>query len=170
SRERCSLRTAKRPDPALPDESGKERTDETLVPINLANPLELIVLSVKQKAARCRLRGSAHGVTLRAAGLWDVVPGEIAVVRPRKQWSYARNPYLSGEIESTRLDVQALGLAPLKLEERACGNPPSTIGAKRASRSKIGPNKLSRGDRVRNLRWSKCCRERMQRIRFLTPS
>jgi hypothetical protein len=117
------LRTAKRPDPALPDESGKERTDETVVPINLANPVELIVLSVKQKAARCRLRGSAHTVTLRAGGLWDVVPGEIAVVRPRKQWSYARNPYLSGQIESTRLDVHALGLAPLKLEERGMWDP-----------------------------------------------
>jgi hypothetical protein len=123
SRERCSLRTAKRPDPALPDESGKERTDETAAPINLANPVELIVLSVKQKAARCRLRGSAHTVTLRAGGLWDVVPGEIAVVRPRKQWTYARNPYLSGEIESTRLDVQALGVAPLKVEERGTWDP-----------------------------------------------
>jgi hypothetical protein len=38
---------------ALPDESGKERTDETVAPINLANPVELIVLSVKQKAGRC---------------------------------------------------------------------------------------------------------------------
>lgn len=94
-----------------------------MAPINLANPVELIVLSVKQKAARCRLRGGAHTVTLRAGGLWDVVPGEIAVVRPRKQWSYARNPYLSGKIESTRLDVQALGLAPLKREERGMWDP-----------------------------------------------
>src|SRR2546425_3550848 len=52
SRERCSLRTAKRPDPPLPDEIGKERTDDTAVPIDLAGPVELIVLSVKQKAAR----------------------------------------------------------------------------------------------------------------------
>jgi hypothetical protein len=78
---------------------------------------------VKQKAARCRLRESAHTVTLRAGRLWDVVPGEIAVVRPRKHGSYADNPYLSGEIESTRIDVQALGLAPLKLEERGRWDP-----------------------------------------------
>jgi hypothetical protein len=117
------LRTAKRPDPALPDESGREQTAKTVAPINMANPLELIVLSVKQKAARCRLLGSAHTVTLRAGRLWDVVPGEIASVLPRKQWSYARNPYLSGEIESTRLDVQALGLVPLRLEERGLWDP-----------------------------------------------
>jgi len=91
--------------------------------MNLANPVKLIVLSVKQKVAGCRLRGNAHTVTLRAGGLRDVVPGEIAVVRPRKQRSYALNPYLSGPIESTRLDVQALGLAPLKLEERGMWDP-----------------------------------------------
>jgi hypothetical protein len=60
------LKTAKRHDPGLPDKSGRGRTDETMLPINLAKPLELIVLSVKQTAARCRLRGSDHTVTLRA--------------------------------------------------------------------------------------------------------
>jgi hypothetical protein len=117
------LKTAKRHDPGLPDKSGRGRTDETVLPINLAKPLELIVLSVKQTAARCRLRGSDHTVTLRAGCLWEVVPGEIVVVQPRKQWSYARSPYLSGEIESSRLDVHALGLAPLKVEDRGVWNP-----------------------------------------------
>lgn len=52
-----------------------------------------------------------------------MIPGEIVVVRPRKQWSYAGHPYLSGEIESTRLDVTALGLVPLKLEDQGTWNP-----------------------------------------------
>jgi hypothetical protein len=91
--------------------------------VNVAGPLELIVFSVKQKAARCRVRGTARTVILRTARLWDVVPGEIAVVRPSKQWTYARTPCFSGEIESTRLDVQALGLVPLKLEERDMWDP-----------------------------------------------
>jgi hypothetical protein len=77
-----------------------------------------MVLSVKQKTARCRLLGNGGEITLRATRLWDVVPGEIAVVRPRKQRTYAGHPYLSGEIESTRLDVSALDLVPLKLEAR----------------------------------------------------
>jgi hypothetical protein len=121
--ERCSLRTAKRPGPVSPDKFGKERTGDTAVAINLASPVELIVLSVKQKAARCRLPGSAEAVTFRSSRLWDLVPGEIAVVRPRKRWNYAGNPYLSGEIESTRLDVSTLGLAPLKLESSGMWNP-----------------------------------------------
>jgi hypothetical protein len=83
----------------------------------------LVVLSVKQKAARCRLLGGDRTFTFRAGGLWDVVPGEIAVVRPAKQWTYAGNPYLSGVIESTRLDAGALGLVPLRLEERGIWNP-----------------------------------------------
>ena len=45
------------------------------------------------------------------------------VVKPREQWSYAGDPYLSGEIESTRLDVAALGLAPLRLEDQGIWNP-----------------------------------------------
>jgi hypothetical protein len=61
--------------------------------------------------------------TFRAGRLWDVVAGEIALVRPAKQWTYAGNPYLSGAIESTRLDVRALGLVPLRLEERGLWNP-----------------------------------------------
>ena len=111
------------PRSGVADEFRNERADDTVAAINMADPIELIVISVKKKAARCRLRGTAHSVTLRASRLWDVVPGEIAVVRPRKRWNYAGNPCLSGEIESTRLDVPALGLAPLKLEERGTWDP-----------------------------------------------
>ncbi len=52
-----------------------------------------------------------------------MMPGEIAVVNPGKQWTYAGQPYLSGDIESSRLDVAALGLTPLKLEERGLWTP-----------------------------------------------
>jgi hypothetical protein len=86
-------------------------------------PVEVVVLSVKQKAARCRLPGSDHTFTFRAGRLWDLVPGEIAVVKPVKQWTYAGNPYLSGAIESTRLDAKALRLVPLKLKNVGVWNP-----------------------------------------------
>lgn len=82
-----------------------------------------MALSVKDKAVRCRVLGSERAITLRAGRLWDVVPGEIVVVRPRKQWSYAGHPYLSGTIESARLDVPALGLVPLKLEDQGTWHP-----------------------------------------------
>lgn len=91
--------------------------------LDVSRPIELVVLSVKENAARCRLPGSDRVITLRASGLWNVVPGEVAVVKARKQWSYAGHPYLSGEIESSRLDVPALGLLPLKLEDQGMWTP-----------------------------------------------
>jgi hypothetical protein len=95
-------------------------TDDNL---DLRKPVELVVLSVKERAARCRLPGSERVITLRASGLWDVAPGEIVTIKPRKQWRYAGHPYLSGEIESTKLDVPALGLVPLRLEELGMWDP-----------------------------------------------
>ena len=97
----------------------RERTGS----ITLRNPLELIVLSVKRTTARCRPLQSNHTITLRAGGMWHMIPGEIAVVRPRKQWNYAGAAYLSGLIESTRIDANALGLVPLKLEEEGNWDP-----------------------------------------------
>jgi len=91
--------------------------------LDLSGSIELVVLSVKEKAARCRLVDSDRVITLRAGRLWDIVPGEIAVVKPRKQWTYAGHPYLSGEIESSRIDIDALGLVPLKLEDQGLWTP-----------------------------------------------
>lgn len=87
--------------------------------LDLSHPVDLVVLSVKERAARCRLLASDRTITLRSAGLWEAVPGEIVRVRPRKHWRYAGHPYLSGEIAAHRLDVAAFGLAPLRLEP--CG-------------------------------------------------
>jgi len=87
--------------------------------IDLSHPVELVVLSIKQRAARCRLLRTENTITLRSSGLWNVVAGEIVTVRPRKHWRYAGHPYLSGDIEAMRVDVGALGLVPLCLEP--CG-------------------------------------------------
>lgn len=90
---------------------------------DLDSPIELLVLSVKEVAVRCRQLGGDRAITLRATRLWEVVPGVIVRVRPRKHWRYAGHPYLSGQIESTRLDVSALGLAPLRLDDRGVWDP-----------------------------------------------
>lgn len=89
----------------------------------LDRAVELVALSVKERAARCRLVGSDRVITLRASQFWDVVPGEIVIVQPRKQWSYAGHPYLSGRIVSMRLDVAALALVPLRLEPQGTWDP-----------------------------------------------
>jgi tetratricopeptide (TPR) repeat protein len=84
--------------------------------LDLSGPIELIVTSVKPRAARCQLPESGHLITLRASRLWDVVPGVLVTVKPRKHWRHAGHPYLSGEIKSVRFDPAALGLTPLPLE------------------------------------------------------
>ena len=91
--------------------------------LDLGRPVELIVLSVTDRVARCRLPGTERSITLRASRVWDLVPGEIVTVMPRRQWSYAGHPYLSGEIESHRIDVAALGLVPLLMEKIGLWDP-----------------------------------------------
>lgn len=101
----------------------KRRHKATDDDLDLSRPVELIALAVKESVVRCRILGSDRVLTLRSGGLWDVAPGEIVTVAPRKQWRYANNPYLSGEIVSSRLDVSALGLVPLKLQAVGTWNP-----------------------------------------------
>jgi hypothetical protein len=93
-----------------------ERADDD---IDLSCPVELVVMSIKERAARCRLLGTSRTVTVRSGGLWRVVPGEIVTIRPRKSWRYAGHPYLSGDVDGMHLDVAALGLVPLRLQ--SCG-------------------------------------------------
>lgn len=103
--------------------SRKRQHKATAKDVDLTGPVELVALSVKEKAARCRLLGSERVLTLRATRLWKVVPAEIVVVQPRRQWSYAGHPYLSGEIVSSRLDVEALRLVPLALRDEGLWDP-----------------------------------------------
>jgi hypothetical protein len=91
--------------------------------IDLSKPVELVALAVKERAARCRLLGSDRIITLRASRLWEVVPGAIVTVKPGKQWRYAGHPYLSGDIQSIRIDVKTLDLVPLALEDMGMWDP-----------------------------------------------
>ena len=91
--------------------------------IDMSRDVELIVVAVKGNAVSCRISGKDRVITIRPTGLWDLVPGEIIIVAPRKRWCYGGHPYLSGEIKAWRLDIAALGLTPLKLEERGMWNP-----------------------------------------------
>ena len=86
---------------------------------DLSPRVELVILAVKERAARCRLLGTDAPIILRSSGLWRAVPGEIVTVRPREHWRYKGHPYLSDDIEDWRVDVAALGLTPLRLE--SCG-------------------------------------------------
>jgi len=91
--------------------------------LDLSKPVERVAVSVKERAARCCLLGSDRVITLRASRLWEVLPGALVMVKPRKQWRYAGHPYLSGEIQSTRIDVKSLNLVPLGLEDMVLWDP-----------------------------------------------
>jgi hypothetical protein len=101
----------------------KQQHKATADDLDLGKSVELIALSVKERAARCRLLGSERVITLRASRLWDVVPGATLTIKPQKQWRYAGHPYLSGEIESTRIDAEALDLVPLGLMDMGIWDP-----------------------------------------------
>ena len=139
--------------------------------IDLAGLVELVLLSVKDTAARCVVLGTRRGITLRSGGLWDAVPGEIIVVQPRKQWSYAGHPYLSGEIRSTRLEVSALDLVPLTLKDEGVWDPHEQVpGASPMILSTNGRSGSSPVGRGANSRWSRCCPALSPTIRSPTPS
>jgi hypothetical protein len=104
------------PKPAKPT---RKRNEGVSPARNQDGTVELVVLSVQKLAVRCRHSGSEDRIWLRVKRFWDLAPGEIVSVQPNKQWTYAGNPYLSGEIESRRIDAGALGLSPLDLEK--CG-------------------------------------------------
>ncbi len=91
--------------------------------LEASGPVELVALAIRQTAARCRILGSGREITVRSRDIWDVVPGEIVTVRARKGWRYAGHPYLSGDNEGRRLDIEALGLLPLRLEEQGMWDP-----------------------------------------------
>jgi hypothetical protein len=90
--------------------------------LDLAQDLALVVLAVKGNSVSCRVPGKG-GVTLRSTRFWDVVPGELLTVTPRKKWRRKGRLCLSGEIKARRLDVAALDLAPLALEDEDLWDP-----------------------------------------------
>ncbi|OGL42951.1 MAG: hypothetical protein A2161_06015 [Candidatus Schekmanbacteria bacterium RBG_13_48_7] len=91
--------------------------------IDLNNPVDLIVVLVKQNAARCCIPGNNRIATLKASQLWNVVPGEIIKVQPDKQWYFSGHPYISGELISSHLDINLLNLIPLSIEKQDNWNP-----------------------------------------------
>jgi len=138
--------------------------------IDLSKPVELVALSVRERAARCRLLGSDRIITLRASRLWEVVPGAIVTVRPGKQWRYGGHPYLSGEIQSTRIDVKALDLAPLGLEEMGMWDPKEEYWGEEGEPIEAWAKPIIAHGPGPCSKWSRCCPERALMILLMIPS
>lgn len=90
--------------------------------IDMDSSVDLVVLKLTPRAVRCRVAGSDRVITLRATGVGLVVPGEVLTILPNKQWFFSGHPYISGTVDSTRVDAQAIGLIPLQFHERSSGS------------------------------------------------
>jgi len=91
--------------------------------IDLAKPVDLVVVAVKERGARCRLLGSERVITLRAKSLFGVVPGQVVTVQADKHWRHSGHPYLSGKIACARIDAAALRLTPLAMNALGAWDP-----------------------------------------------
>jgi len=100
----------------------QKRHKADLADVELSRPLDLVVLALKSNAIRCRVLGTEREITLRTAVRREV-PGEIITVIPTRQWIHVGHPYLSGQVQSSRLDVPALELVPLGLEPEGDWDP-----------------------------------------------
>src|SRR5208282_5257179 len=101
-------------------ETRHQKADSVIHAKDMVELAVLSVLSATKQTARCRFLGIDRTVTLRTHRAW--VPGEIVGVKVRKRWT-AGHPHLSAEIKSDRIDAPALGLIPLRLEDRGVWNP-----------------------------------------------
>jgi tetratricopeptide (TPR) repeat protein len=91
--------------------------------VDAARPVELVLLAVKERAARCYLLETGKAITLRATGIWRAAPGQVLTLRADRCWRWSGHPYISGEIECVRTDAAALKLTPLQLRERGVWDP-----------------------------------------------
>lgn len=62
-------------------------------------------------------------ITLRTPACYFTVQGQIVTVEPIKFWYFNGHPYLSGDIVSTRIDVEMLGLPLLTISEVGVWDP-----------------------------------------------
>jgi hypothetical protein len=90
--------------------------------LDLAGDLTLVVLAVKGNSISCRIPEKGF-VIFRSTRFSDAVPGELLTVTPRTKWRRKERLCLSGEIKARRLDIPALDLAPLALEDEDLWDP-----------------------------------------------
>lgn len=81
------------------------------------NETDLVVLTTDTGSAYCKLLGTDRVVTVRSSAIWDAAPGEIITIIPKKIWTYAGHPYLSGDFIRARLNIEELKLIPLSVNE-----------------------------------------------------
>lgn len=80
--------------------------------------LDVVILKLNCQSARVRILATDEQVTLRSLDVCEYVPGQIVTVNFAKRWVHRGYSYATGEVRNGRIDVAALGLRPLRLEEK----------------------------------------------------
>lgn len=81
--------------------------------------IELIVIASMRTNLRCLRLPERETVVLRpSGGVRDEVEGEILNVTVSKEWTYARNRYISGKVVDSYIDGAVLTPVPLRLFEQ----------------------------------------------------
>lgn len=97
------------------------------MPTLISSPsVDLVAISVQPNHLRCRPLAGGALITVRprgGQGLRNVVPGEIFTLTEVSKRAEGRISLLVGTITHLRLDAAALGLNPLKLEDRGIWSP-----------------------------------------------
>ena len=96
-----------------------ENSQELDIP--LGKPIEVVAIAVKRVAIRCKIVSTEHPITFRKVR--NEVEGEILTIMPSKVWRYQKTHYITGEIKSKRIDIPALNIEPLALNEMGVWNP-----------------------------------------------
>jgi hypothetical protein len=91
--------------------------------VDIARPVELVLLATKDRAARCYLLETGKAITLRATGIRRATPGQILTLQADRCWRWSGHAYISGEIKRVRTDAAALNLTPLRLHDRGVWDP-----------------------------------------------
>jgi len=79
-----------------------------------------IVLKSNKRSLRIQIPGEAGTITLRfsTCPIPEPVPGQFIECTEAKRWTWRGDAYASGAIERSWIDIPALGLEPLPLEDQ----------------------------------------------------
>ena len=96
-----------------------ENSRELDIPIG--KPIEVVAIAVKTAAIRCKIVSTDQPITFRK--VQNEVEGEILTIMPSKVWRFQKTHYMTGEIKTKRIDIPALNIEPLDLNEMGVWDP-----------------------------------------------
>jgi tetratricopeptide (TPR) repeat protein len=76
------------------------------------------VLRVDEQSARVRMLGETHKVTFLSRDVWRLVPGHLVTLVITNEWLHRDSCCATGLLENPRIDIERLGLVPLRLIRR----------------------------------------------------